>query len=387
MAFDLSKAGFGKESMSNLDKIKMIPLNQIHENRQNFYSIDGIEELAESIKMVGLMSPVSVVKCDDSFYRLVSGHRRFEAYRTLREDAWLKGCSQTEWDRIPALVLHDMDELTESLALVTANSTARELTYDEKLQQEKVLRETLLAMKAAGKEVPRNLGQYIADQIGVSRNEVSRMHSVNENLIPEAREKVAAGEMTAQQAYELSRKPKEEQRAGLNDALDRIDSISLGVKVKKILPAILSSMRGGYYSAGDVRADFKRLGKQWWSCSSAYGLVRSNVSEITIDGTTVSWSKFADVFIAEVVDAAVRDSRNKKPVSTAKPLAWKTGKPKKHGSYVCAVKLNPNSDKPSRRVMWWNGAWCVNDNPSTKIDDEAGVAVLGWIALPNEDPE
>ena len=40
MAFDLSKAAYGKASVSNLDKIKMIPLDQIQGNQQNFYSIE-----------------------------------------------------------------------------------------------------------------------------------------------------------------------------------------------------------------------------------------------------------------------------------------------------------------------------------------------------------
>lgn len=386
MAFDISKAAYGKSSMSNLDKIKMIPLDHIEPNEKNFYALSKIEDLMESIRMVGLLDPVRVVPMEEpGYYRLVSGHRRYDAFLEL--DAEAPHGQASPYARIPALVLEDMDDLTESFALITANSTARELTYDEKLEQEKQLRATLLAMKAEGREVPKNLGQYIADQIGVSRNEVSRMHSVNENLIPEAREKVAAGEMTAQQAYEMSRMPAEEQRSGLSKSLDSLDRITFGAKVKKIVKPLLGSMRGGYYTVGDIKSDLKELGKKWWSCSSGYAFVHSNATEITIDGTTVNWSKFADVFIAEVVDAAVKDARNVKPVSTAKPLGWKTGKPKKHGSYVCAVKYNPNSDKLSRRVMWWHGAWCVNDNPSTKIDDEAGVAVLGWIALPEEDPE
>ena len=167
MAFDMSKAAFGKASASNLDKVQRIPLGFIKSNEQNFYSIEGIDELADSIAMVGLLEPVRVVRIPSSptqpyRYKLISGHRRFWAFMRLcdrKEEGYL------QYEEIPALVMEDMDDLTETFALITANSTARELTYAEKLKQEQLLRETLTAMKEAGKPVPKNLGQYIADQL------------------------------------------------------------------------------------------------------------------------------------------------------------------------------------------------------------------------------
>lgn len=384
MAFDISKAAYGKSSVSNLDKIRMIPLDHIEPNEKNFYELSKIEDLMESIRMVGLLDPVRVVPMEEpGYYRLVSGHRRYDAFLEL--DAETPHGQTSTYARIPALVLEDMDDLTESFALITANSTARELTYNEKLEQEKQLRATLLAMKAEGREVPKNLGQYIADQIGVSRNEVSRMHSVNENLIPEAREKIAAGEMTAQQAYEMSRKPEEEQRFGLSKSLDSLDSITLGAKVKKIVTPLLRSMHGGYYAVADIKADLKELGKQWWSCSSAYGLVRSNATEITIDGTTVNWSKFTDAFISEVVDAAIKNAKNVKAVADIKPSAWQTGNPRKCGAYACRVRFT-GSSRAIDKILWWvNGSWCVTNNDASAIADNC--MVKGWIALPEEDPE
>ena len=80
MAFDMSKAAFGKPA-SNLDKVQKIPLGFIKSNEQNFYSIEGIDELADSIAMVGLLEPVRVVRISSSptqpyQYKLISGHRR-----------------------------------------------------------------------------------------------------------------------------------------------------------------------------------------------------------------------------------------------------------------------------------------------------------------------
>lgn len=397
MAFDLSKAGFGKESVSKLDKIKRIPLNSICTNTQNFYSIKGIDELADSIQMVGLLNPVTVVKDASGRYRLVSGHRRFEAYRKLREDAQFSGDDNSEWNAIPAIVLQDMDELTESLALVTANSTARELTYDEKLQQEKVLRETLLAMKTAGKDVPKNLGQYIADQIGVSRNEVSRMHSVNENLIPEAREKVAAGEMTAQQAYELSRKPKEAQRAS-SYVQELVAAYQQKAAAEKDLLDRFVEIHGGAmaYTAtrllsGERFESIKLLGERYRnhggnSGGVSYTSSAKGVSLGSSDARPHSWTAVWDavaMYAMKRLGKQYVEERSPK-CSEAIPSAWETGTPEKNGSCVCVLNFSPTA-RPIRKIMYWiDGEWCVVNSTASAIHSEC--TVMGWLPLPEEDP-
>lgn len=411
MAFDISKAAYGKSSVSNLDKIRMIPLDHIEPNEKNFYELSKIEDLMESIRMVGLLDPVRVVPMEEpGYYRLVSGHRRYDAFLEL--DAETPHGQTSTYARIPALVLEDMDDLTESFALITANSTARELTYNEKLEQEKQLRATLLAMKAEGRAVPKNLGQYIADQIGVSRNEVSRMHSVNENLIPEAREKVAAGEMTAQQAYEMSRKPEAEQRQGFAEKLkndqDRVtkevhaEEAAFMERIEKAFDTLLYGANFDFLLyRKDVIVELRRVNMNrghWGSDSHFAGSAPTLCiypAHSCADGIRRSWTSVADAMsiialrrcAAAAKEEAAREQMAINLDATSDLGAWRHGKPARKGSYVCAVKLNPSSDKVSRRVMWWYGAWCVNDNPSTKIDGDAGVAVLGWIALPEEDPE
>lgn len=383
MAFDLSKAAFGKTSVSNLDKIKMIPLEKILTNPDNFYSIDGIEELADSIEMVGLLSPVSVVP-EATGYKLISGHRRFQAYQYLQR-------SDSKYNSIPAIVLSGLDDLTETMALITANSTTRELTYAEKCQQEKVLRDTLMAMKSIGVEIPRNLGQYIADQLGVSRNEVSRMHSVNENLSAEGKAKLEAGELTAQQAYEMSRKPAAEhqgaesekkqtaglddaQRAGLDTFFNRRGYKLAGYATKYNGGLKSDAVNGLKFGLNMAGGTFEHIGWEGWS---------KNVTLRSYDGSFGPFSiSYTDLYNAFAL-YAIKQLRvaHDADGNLGTGNTWQTGTPEKDGQYVCRMRLTPEAETLTTRVMYLvEGIWSLNGFKAMSVADV--VEIVDWIKLP-----
>lgn len=378
MAFDMSKAAFGKASVSNLDKVQKIPLGLIKRNEQNFYSIEGIDELADSIAMVGLLEPVRVVRIPSSptqpyQYKLISGHRRFRAFMTLynrKEEGYL------QYAEIPALIMEDLDDLSETFALITANSTARELSYAEKLKQEQLLRETLTAMKEAGKPVPKNLGQYIADQIGTSRNEVSRMHSINENLIPEAREQVDKGEMTAQKAYELSRKPEEQQRKTvaakresprydpdasmrqIREELAREEALTQEFADIFILPLADSAIGRNRQSGIDnLRASLRHSGL--WGTSFRYDGGSTKLS-ITKDGERCevsyasAWDALALAAMRRCAEVSNLDTEEDKPSPAAE--LWHEGTPQDPGRYVVMYHVKGGNREPRPTIMRWSGS-------------------------------
>lgn len=382
MAFDLSKAAFGKSSVSNLDSVRRIRLDKIVVNRDNFYSIDGIDELAESIKMVGLLSPVNVVPVADR-YKLISGHRRFEAFRKLRENDKLAGIEPSVYDSIPAMVISGMDELAETMALVTANSTARELTYAEKCKQEDLLRKTLLAMRDAGQETPKNLGQYIADQIGVSRNEVSRMHSVNQKLAPEAKAKLEAGELTAQQAYELSRKPAEQQKTA---SAQRKHS-GLTAEQQKILMEFIAAHKrtigscclypGGSISdevGAALRARFENYGGADHAVSwhgSRSGITFNAVA--AAPDFSISYRDLSGALALYAI-RSLADSHS--------AASWDTGDPPDDGSYVCKLRWSADAVATTARVLYRvDGVWMLDQACRTKVAPT--VEIVNWIKLPD----
>jgi len=398
MAFDMSKAAFGKPA-SNLDKVQKIPLGFIKSNEQNFYSIEGIDELADSIAMVGLLEPVRVVRISSSptqpyQYKLISGHRRFRAFMALysrKEEGYL------QYAEIPALIMEDMDDLTETFALITANSTARELTYAEKLKQEQLLRETLTAMKEAGKPVPKNLGQYIADQIGTSRNEVSRMHSINENLIPEAREQVDKGEMTAQKAYELSRKPEQEQRETVGAAKSQQTSTQpmvsrtqwQGVEdlleelLARVRPSIIASRSDGI---AQLKAELKRRGSfghpgmtgAWLTAvESTLGITYGNGLEYITPSAL--YDTVCIAAMRRCAKLSKLDTEEDKPSPAAELWHTPDDPPKEDGSYVCMYRGAGDDGAICRSTVmeYRDEAWRLYGNSV-----EGVYTVLKWTEVP-----
>lgn len=386
MAFDITAAihGPAEAAQPQAERIRLIPLDSIKANDKNFYEVAGIRNLAESISIVGLLDPVRVVAAEDRSYRLVSGHRRLAAYQLLRDEAHGR-----EFDKIPSIIMSKLDTLDEEFALLTANATARELSYADKLQQEKAMRETLLAMKAQGRQLPTGLSQYIADSMGVSRNEVSRMHTVNENLVPEAMEKVTSGELNASEAYQLARKPEVEQKEtvrqlNLKDKVYQKDVDAECEAIRKETDAILSKMDGaaamlcGRIRTAGCKKEAVALLRQafhYYYCSSCGG-VEGSSNGMTFghagDRTdTISYSQVYD-YLALLAIRNLAASGN-----TDAESAWQTGTPPEDVYYTCKVDCSLKY-----KVMYWGGdGWRTKKEGNTSVLNDM---ILAWTPVPEE---
>lgn len=385
MAFDITAAihGPAEAAQPQAERIRLIPLDAIKANDRNFYEISGVRNLAESISIVGLLDPVRVVATENRNYRLVSGHRRLAAYQLLRDEA-----HGMEFDKIPSIIMSKLDTLDEEFALLTANATARELSYADKLQQEKAMRETLLAMKAQGRKLPTGLSQYIADSMGVSRNEVSRMHTVNENLVPEAMERVTSGELNASDAYQLARKSESAQKEtvrqlSMNNKVYQKDVDAEYEMIRKETDAILSKMDSaaamlcGRIRTAGCKKEAVALLKQafrYYYCSShgVEGMSNGMSFGSACDRTMpISYPQVYDYLallaIRKLAAAGGKDAES----------AWQTGGPPKNGYYTC--KIN-NSCRYS--VLYWSGEeWLMRKNGATANQELVG----GWTPVPEEE--
>lgn len=426
MAFDLSKTAYGANApVSKLDRIQLIPVGLIQTNERNFYAVEGIQELADSIATVGLLDPVRVMAIPGSptspyRYRLISGHRRMRAYFNLYTRG---GEGYLQYASIPAIVMEDMDDLTETFALVTANSTARELSYAEKCRQEAELRRILTAWREAGKEIPKNLGQYIADQIGTSRNEVSRMHSVNEHLIPEARAQLEAGRLTAQQAYDLSRRSEADQLA----AVSKLDtstkaapaepakaatppedpkpliSRTMWAGFEELLPELLRRIPtlGAITSRSDGITELKAMLKARGSFGRPGGQPGPWLT--AVDSTLgISYGHGLEYFTPSLLWDAMsilalrrcRDMDAHGETSPAAPVSnldtapspagtgWHREDPTEDGRYVCLYRGAGDTDEVVRAdfLDWDGGAWTRYEH------DVAGVfTIITWTEVPDHE--
>ena len=83
--FDLAALMGEAVSKSNTGEmqVEQIPLAEIEENENNSYAQNDIDELAESIKVIGLQQPLVVRRKAEGGYLLLAGHRRRNALALL----------------------------------------------------------------------------------------------------------------------------------------------------------------------------------------------------------------------------------------------------------------------------------------------------------------
>ena len=106
------------KAVGNSDRaVQMIPIGRIRVNPKNNRSLAGTEVLKESIRRTGrLFEPLLVYEAD-GLYFLISGHRRFTAWKSLCDEP------DSTWDKsIPCIVVpRPKDELEERVLMSQAN--------------------------------------------------------------------------------------------------------------------------------------------------------------------------------------------------------------------------------------------------------------------------
>ena len=215
--FDLSAYVNPMESKLNTEEIQHIGLERIRCNAGNFYAVESVDELADSIRLSGLLQPLLVVPAEDGDYRLISGHRRFKAIRQLYEES-----NFTDWDKAPCIVLPDPQNADrEQLMLIHANSTGRVLSAAEIQRQGREIREILVRMKEEGVEIPGRLRDVVAEQMQISSSRLARLDAIeNKIAVPGIKAAWAKDDLGESVAYEISQLPIEKQYRFLDRVID-----------------------------------------------------------------------------------------------------------------------------------------------------------------------
>lgn len=173
--FNLAEVLGDTVSKLNTMQVREIPLDQLEENPDNSYAQTGIDELAESIEVVGLQQPLVVVPVEDGRFRILAGHRRRSALEKL------------ERKTAPCVVLDaDLDPSLRVLILHWTNTMARGgagLTAENTFAAAKEIKEALLDLKQRGVlELPGKLRAYVADVLKVSEAAIARADTINKRL-------------------------------------------------------------------------------------------------------------------------------------------------------------------------------------------------------------
>ncbi len=186
--FDLASlmAQQRQEIVSDSDTIRYLPVDELLDNSGNFYAVDDVRELCDSIAVSGVLQPILVRPAPEGGYLIIAGHRRTKAVRILREEWTGKG--ENPWASIPAVIRpvpkDRAEELLEELALVTTNSAVRKLTDQELSRQAEKLTEILYGLKSEGYSFPGRMRKLVADAVGVSETKLARIKKIREKLSP-----------------------------------------------------------------------------------------------------------------------------------------------------------------------------------------------------------
>ena len=152
----MSKVNLGeliaKAAVSNSDtgreQIEYIDLERIDPDPNNFYSLEGLEELAANIQLCGLQQPIRVRPGADGHVVVVSGHRRRAALELLAKE-------DPRWQSVPCIRERGEDsEALQELKLIYANSDTRKLTSPELSRQAQRVEELLYQLKEEGYDFP-----------------------------------------------------------------------------------------------------------------------------------------------------------------------------------------------------------------------------------------
>ena len=81
--FDLSALLKNVSIPDTQEQLRYIPYEQLEPDPGNGYSMAGLDELARSIEIVGLLQPPRVTPVGPDRYRISSGHRRYAAIGQL----------------------------------------------------------------------------------------------------------------------------------------------------------------------------------------------------------------------------------------------------------------------------------------------------------------
>ena len=209
-----------------------MPLSELHPFEGHPFKVlddELMEQTVESIKQIGIVSPLIVRSDPEGGYEILSGHRRLHA-------AELAGL-----ETVPVIV-KEMDDDAAVIFMVDSNLQRENILPSERAFSYKMKLEAM--RRTAGRPSKENVSQVgtqkrsdqiMAEEIGESRNQIQRFIRLT-NLIPEILAMVDEKKIAFNPAVELSYLKPEEQKDFLEamDYAQASPSLSQAQRLKKL---------------------------------------------------------------------------------------------------------------------------------------------------------
>ena len=218
-----------------LSKIRDIPIAEIDEFPDHPFKVlmdEDMEQLVDSIKRSGVMTPATVRLKEDGRYELISGHRRKKACELAGLET-LK-CEVKELTRDEAIIVMVESNLQRSAIMPSEKAFAYKMRLEAMNRQGK--RTDLTCSPVGNKLQGVKSSDELAEKVGESKNQIFRYIRLTE-LVPEILQMVDERQIAFRPAVELSYLT-EEQQYTLLEAMEYNDatpSLAQAIKMKKFM--------------------------------------------------------------------------------------------------------------------------------------------------------
>lgn len=185
--------------------ISKIPYADLRVDANNGYSMDGLDDLARDIELVGLRQPPVVYPDPDEpgCYRIESGHRRYAAIGKVMEAR-----PELFSDGVPCIVdTTDVSPAMRELRLLMGNADNRKLTQADELQQMERTSDCIRRLEDEGFEFPGRHRDWVSKLSGMSRSKLSRLEAIKNNMVEGLLAYFRGGKISEAAAYELQKLP------------------------------------------------------------------------------------------------------------------------------------------------------------------------------------
>ena len=230
----------------NIQEIKVSECMAFQDNPFQVRDDEGMEQLVQSIREFGVMTPIVVRPVKEDGYEVISGHRRLHA------------CRRAGIEMIPALV-RDMERDSAVIFMVDSNIQREGLLPSEKAFAYKMKVEALRHQgKRSVQPGQKSSRGAVAENAGESETQVQRYIRLT-NLEKSLLSLVDEGRIAFTPAVELSYLNQREQLDLLEtiESEDCTPSLSQAIRMRKLSEAGQLDMDGIFHIMSEVKGNQK----------------------------------------------------------------------------------------------------------------------------------
>lgn len=176
-------------------------------SKDNFYSVEDVQDLKQSIELLGILQPLLVTNEEDGKRRIIAGHRRRLAIMQLVDEG------KERFRYVPIMVKPTKNAILDRLALIMTNRFREKTDWEkmtESIETEKLVQELKEQM-----DIPGRTRDLLAEIIETSPAQLGRYKAIYNNLTAELMAEFKAGKIGVSVIYEISGLEKEWQLRAL----------------------------------------------------------------------------------------------------------------------------------------------------------------------------